>query len=110
MSGQIFKSEISNDILFNLFDAIFYQKTKKCYIINSSSFKIAVHKNLIRGFCDYLKEHYHVSKRVYVERGLDYSKFMTIVRQICNKNQISFSKQIKYDKSKYDIHYFIYFN
>lgn len=110
MSDQIFKSEFSNDILYNLFDEIFYQKTKKCYIINSSSFKRAVHKNLIKNFCDYLKEHYHVSKTFYVERELNYSKFMTIVRQICNKNHISFSTQIKYDKSSYDIHYFIYFN
>ena len=40
---------------------------------------------------------------------LNYSKFMTIIRQICKKNKIAITSQIKYDKSKYCIHYFIYF-
>jgi len=109
MSNQIFKNDFPNDILFNLLDEIFYQKTTKCYIINNSSFKRAVHKDLVKDFCNELKEHYHVSKTFYVERDLNYSKFMTIIRQICNKKHISFSTQIKYDKSSYDIYYFIYF-
>lgn len=109
MSNQIFKSDFSNDILFNLLDEIHYQKTNKCYILNASSFKRAIHKDLVKDFCDSLTEHYHVSKKFYVERELNYTKFMTIIRQVCNKNHISFSTQIKYDKSSYDIHYFIYF-
>jgi len=109
MSNQIFKNDFPNDILFNLLDEIFYQKTTKCYIINNSSFKRALHKDLVKDFCNELKEHYHVSKTFYVERNLNYSKFMTIIRQICNKKHISFSTQIKYDKSSYDIYYFIYF-
>lgn len=109
MSNQIFKNDFPNDILFNLLDEIFYQKTTKCYIINNSSFKRALHKDLVKDFCNELKEHYHVSKTFYVERDLNYSKFMTIIRQICNKKHISFSTQIKYDKSSYDIYYFIYF-
>ena len=109
MSNQIFKNDFPNHILFNLLDEIFYQKTKKCYIINNSSFKRALHKDLVKDFCNELKEYYHVSKTFYVERDLNYSKFMTIIRQICNKKHISFSTQIKYDKSNYDIYYFIYF-
>ena len=50
MSNQIFKGDFSNDILFNLLDEIHYQKTNKCYIINSSSFKRAVHKDLLKNF------------------------------------------------------------
>tara|TARA_B110000003_G_C16637598_1_gene528959 strand:- start:531 stop:860 length:330 start_codon:yes stop_codon:yes gene_type:complete len=109
MSNQIFKSDFSNDILFDLLDEIHYQKTNKCYIVNSSSFKRALHKDLVKDFCNSLTEHYHVSKKFYIERELNYTKFMTVIRQICNKNHISFSTQIKYDKSSYDIHYFIYF-
>ena len=55
MSNQIFKSDFSNDILFNLLDDIHYQKTNKCYIINASSFKRAVHKDLVKDFCESLK-------------------------------------------------------
>ena len=109
MSNQIFKGDFSNDILFNLLDKIYFQKTNKCFIINTSSFKRAQVKELLEPFCKSMKEYYHLSKQFYVERQLNYSKFTTIIRQICNKNHISFTTQIKYDKSSYDIHYFIYF-
>lgn len=109
MSNQIFKTTFSNDLLFELLEQIYLQKTDKCYIINSESFKRAKHKELVGPFCEDLKSYYHSSKRFYVERELNYQKFTTILRQICNKNHISFSTKIKYNKCKYDINYFIYF-
>ena len=36
--------------------------------------------------------------------------FITIIRQVCKKNHIPFNSQIKYDKSSYDICYYIYYN
>ena len=39
---------------------------------------------------------------------LNYTKFVTIIRQICKKNEIPFSNTIKYDKSTYNIIYYIY--
>ena len=110
MSNQIFKSDFKNEIIFDLLDEIYLQKTDKCYIINSESFKRAKHKELIKPFCDKLKDYYHKSKQFYVTRDLNYQKFTTILRQICNKNHISFSTKIRYNKCKYDINYFIYFN
>ena len=38
---------------------------------------------------------------------LNYTKFVTIIRQICKKNEIPFSNTIKYDKSTYNIIYYI---
>jgi hypothetical protein len=109
MSSQIFKSEFPNDILYNLLNEIHFQKTNKCYVINNGSFKSALAKGLLVDFCNTLKESYHISKQFYITRQLDYTKFATVLRQICNNNHISFTTQIKYDKSSYDIHYFIYY-
>jgi phosphomannomutase len=53
---------------------------------------------------------YHISKIFYVEREFKYNSFKTIVSQICKSNNILFSSQIKYNESKYNIHYFVYFD
>jgi hypothetical protein len=39
------------------------------------------------------------------DRKLTYKSFNTIIRQICNFNKITYTTQIKYDKSVYDIVY-----
>jgi hypothetical protein len=44
-----------------------------------------------------------------LERKMNYNSFVTILRQICNFNKIIYTSQIKYDKSKYDIIYHIFF-
>ena len=109
MSCQIFKSGFSNDILFDLLNQIHFQKTNKCYVINKGSFKSALAKGLLVDFCNTLKESYHISKQFYITRQFDYAKFASVLRQICNHNHISFTTKTKYDKSNYDIHYFIYY-
>ena len=110
MSNQIFKGEISNDILFELLEEIHIFKTEKYYALNSSSFKKAQFKKLIEPFCEKIKDAYHISKQFYVTRKINYPKFITIIRQICKLNHTPFNSQIKYDKSSYDICYYIYFN
>ena len=54
-------------------------------------------------------KYYHISKKKYLEKKLTYNTFTTVLRQICNFNKITHTSQIKYDKSNYDIFYYIYF-
>jgi hypothetical protein len=110
MSNQIFKGDISNNILFDLLEEVYIFKTDKYYALNSSSFKKATFKNLIEPFYENIRDAYHISKQFYLTRKPNYSRFITIIRQICKKNHIPFNSQIKYDKSSYDICYYIYFN
>ena len=44
----------------------------------------------------------------YLDKKLTYNSFTTILRQICNYNKITYTSQIKYDKSSYEITYYIY--
>ena len=108
MSSQIFKNPIPNDLLIKLLDEIAI-KSDKCYVINNNSYKKGVFNDNIIKFIDACKPYYHLSKRKYLERKLTYNSFITIVRQICNFNKITYTSQIKYDKSAYDIVYYIYF-
>lgn len=107
MSSQIFKNPIPNEILIKLLDEIAI-KTEKCYILNNNAYKKGVFKDVINNFIIECNPYYHLSKRKYLERKLTYNSFITIIRQICNFNNITYTSQIKYDKSTYDIIYFIY--
>ena len=107
MSSQIFKSHIPNELVKKLLDenAI---KTEKCYIINLSVYKKGIFNETIPKFIEDCKEYYHLSKRKYLERKLNYNSFITVLRQICNYNNITYTSQIKYEKSTYNIVYFIF--
>ncbi len=107
MSIQIFKNQIPNYLLFNLLDKICL-KNDKHYTFNNDSFKKGVYNEDIQKFLNECKPYYHISKRKYLEKKLTYKSFTTVLRQICNYNKITYTSQIKYDKSTYDILYYIY--
>ena len=108
MSTQIFKKNVPNDIIFNLLDSI-CMKNEKHYIFNIEAFKKGVFKESIQNFLIICNPYYHISKKKYLEKKLTYNSFTTILRQICNFNKITYTSQIKYDKSRYDIIYYIYY-
>jgi hypothetical protein len=106
MTSQIFKLELPAEILFNLLEAI-CSKNDKCYIFNHDSYKKGMYFNIIAPFLEECREYYHISKRAYLDRKLTYNSFTTIIRQICKFKQLKYTSQIKYDKSNYDIIYYI---
>jgi len=107
MSSQIFKNAIPEQLFIKLLDDIAI-RSEKCYVINNNSYKKGIFNDTINNFINECKPYYHLSKRKYLERKLTYNSFITIIRQICNFNKITYTSQIKYDKSSYDIIYYIY--
>lgn len=108
MKSQIFKEHISNNILFDLLDKISV-KNDKYYILNKVSYKKGEYINVLAPFFQILLPSYHISKTFYINRKQNYSSFITIIRQICRLNNINYSSKIIYNKSSYDIIYYIYF-
>jgi len=106
MSIQIFKNKIPNNYLFDLLKKICV-KTKEVYIINNISFKKGMYNNLITDFFELIRKYYHISKRKYLDKTLTYNSFITVVRQICKFNQLTYKNEIKYDRSTYEIIYYI---
>ena len=108
MNSQIFKNKIPNELLVTLIEnnAI---KTDTYYVINNNAYKKGVFNETIPKFLEECKPYYHISKRKYLERKMNYNSFITILRQICNFNNITYTSQIKYDKSEYNIIYYIYY-
>jgi hypothetical protein len=108
MTSQIFKTEIPNKLLIDLLNEIAI-KSEKCYVLNNNSFKKGVYNNRINQFIQDCKPYYYLSKHKYLDRKINYNSFITIIRQICKYNKISYTSQIKYDRSNYDIVYYINF-
>jgi hypothetical protein len=108
MSTQIFKNQLPTNILFELLDKICI-KNLKYYTFNKDAFKKGIYNEDIPNFLKTCLPYYHISKRKYLEKKLTYNSFVTVLRQICNFNKITYTSQIKYDKSTYNIVYYIYY-
>lgn len=110
MSKQIFKEIFPIQILYGLLEYINAFKNDKYYMVNNSSFKKMLFLDLLNDFIDIIEPYYHNSKLFYINRSFTYTRFLTVIRQICNCNKIKYRSHIKYLKSKYDIHYYIYYD
>ena len=108
MSTQIFKNMIPSEKIFHLLDLLCI-KNDKHYFFDTNSFKKGMFTEEINKFLEECKPYYHISKRKYLEKKITYNSFTTVLRQICNFNKIIYTSQIKYDKSNYEIVYYIYF-
>jgi hypothetical protein len=108
MSSQIFKNKIPNEILFNFLNSICV-KNDKYYLFNNALFKKGIINDVFDNFLEQFKSYYHISKHKYLEGKNSYKKITTIIRQICNFNKLTYTSLIKYEKSTYDIIYYIYF-
>ena len=108
MSSQIFKKHIPNEILIKLFNDICI-KNNDYFIIDNSSYKKGIFTNQIPFFINECRPYYYISKQSYIDRKLTYNSFITVIRQICNYNNITYTSHIKYDKSTYNIIYHVYF-
>jgi hypothetical protein len=106
-SSQLFKQKIPIDLFYNYIKILSHEEDK-FYLISDISFKQAKYHNILQKFCDDILPYYYISKQFYVKRDLNYNKFITIIRQICNSLNIKYASKIKYNKSLYDISYYIY--
>jgi hypothetical protein len=109
MTSQIFKLKVPNKEFFDFLETVCIKDSKK-YIFNLESFKKGNYLETISKFMEFCKPYYHLSKQKYLERKMTYNTFTTILRQICKFNNITYTTEIKYDKSKYDIVYYIYYS
>ena len=107
MCKQIIKKNIPSYILLNILNNI-STKQNNYYIINKIAFKKGEYLNILENFTNSLKEYYFSSKYFYLDRKCTYNSFLTLIRHICKNNNISYVSKILYDKSSYEIIYYIY--
>ena len=105
--SQIFKKKVPLEILYNLLE-LYSEHNSKYYLVNDVFFKKMKFENALDDFLQKIKPYYFDSKKFYVERSINYVRFTTIIRQICNHHELHFSSKILYDRSKYNIIYYIF--
>jgi hypothetical protein len=113
---QVFNKEVSLKCLYEILKDIL---NKVCmidssdemditeFVITKALFKRAEIHNLIKPFIETIREHYYLSKQHYIDRQINYNNFITIIRQLCNVNDIKYVSTIVYSKSNYEIEYTI---
>ena len=106
MSNQIFKKNIEKDIVISFLKE-FAEENEKFYIFSKTSYRQAEYHNAVEPLCQKIKEYYHLSKQYYLNRKLNFSKFVTILRQLCKSAGISYTSRIVYVNSSYNIIYYI---
>ena len=99
---------ISNEYFFDILNKICLIQNDKYYLINNAAFKKMRLLEVYDPFIEELKPHYKKSKLHYLERQPKYNYFTTIIRHICKSNKVMYTSKITYDKSNYEIIYYIY--
>jgi len=108
MPSQIFKNKYPVQGLFDFLE-LYADKKHNHYFFAKTNFKKSVYEEAVRPYCESLKEYYFKSKHKYLDKKQTYRSFITIIRQICKYHELPFTSKIKYDKSNYEIVYYIYF-
>lgn len=106
--SQLFKNTIPSEKLFELLNKI-CAKTDRFFIVDNNAYKKGIFTGDIPNFFDFCKPFYFISKRKYLERELTNKAFITVIRQICKTNNITYKSSIIYNKSCYDTVYYINF-
>lgn len=109
--SQLFKQQISINILFDFLEKINCNKTEYFYIVDNVCYKRSIYVDALKPFLDNLKQYYHSSKYKYIyPETMNQNKFNTIIRQICKSTNTIFTKKIKHEQSKYNVVYNIYYS
>ena len=111
MSNQLFKNNTSIDFLIKLFIEFLdktCEKNNNIYKFDRISYRKSEFHNHLNEFIEKITPFYYESKKYYLTRNMKYNYFITIIRQICKFCNIKYVNKIEYDKSKYDINYYIY--
>ena len=105
--SQLFKKNVEKQDLYQFLESVCILSEENYFLIDNSTFKRAVLTEKLQPFLDLIKDCYHVSKQFYVTRPMKYTSFLTVVRQICKSNCIAYTSKIHYERSDYEIKYYV---
>jgi hypothetical protein len=77
-----FLSHISNDNV----------RDDKYYVVNVNSYRKSIADNSFGEFCDAIRSHYIPSRQRYVDSVDSYSRFLTVIRQVCRVTDMEIKK------------------
>ena len=105
--SQLFKNTVDNHLLYSFLKEICNINDKDYFLIDNASFKRSILLEKLQPFLDTIKDYYHISKQFYIARSNKYTSFLTVLRQICKSKCIAYTSKIHYERSNYEIIYYI---
>ena len=105
MKNQIIKNKID---FFNEYVNLIGKQEDKYVLFDDNHYKKAEYKGIIEPFLLRLEPYYYETKKRYLTRKMNYNNFITVLRQIANKNEIVYESLMKYNNSKHYIEYHFY--
>ena len=106
MKSNYFNQIIPKTHLYTLLNRI-CRIEQNTYILNYNSYKSGMFYDLISQFMQFCVPYYLKTKQIYATKEITYKSFLTVVRHICKTNHIPYTNKIKYNKSEYEIIYYI---
>lgn len=107
MKNQLLKKKFDKTILIHYLENI-CENHEKYYLFNIEAYKRSELNAKTQIFLENIRDYYHNSKQFYTDYPSNYNRICTIIRQLCNVNNIKFTYKTIYSKSKHSIIYFIY--
>ena len=98
---KIFKKNPDKTDFVNMLNKVCMIDNRK-YIIYDELYK--KNMTIIHSYISELKNNYHISKQDYLE-DINFKKCITIIKQICNVNNIGCDNKRKYQNNSYKIYY-----
>lgn len=77
------------------------------FILDMPTFYNGLHKGSIQQFMADCRPCYLPSKQFYATNELTYKSFLTVVRHVCKIHRLSYTSQIQYSHSLYQVVYYI---
>lgn len=101
-SAKIFRSPVTLNIIYNLFDQVCLLKND-FYIFDINSFNKMKHLDLLEPFLSKLKEYYFPHKYGILNEEQSLNHFMMIIKQICKYHKLKVKTEICQDYPRYMI-------
>ena len=107
VKGQVFTKCVPASRLWSFLNAIQAEESDRYVIVTNADYKRSQLLQLLTPFLAEIETYYLPSKRHFIAKKISYHNLLTILRQICNANGIQYERKMKYDKSSYEIEYYI---
>lgn len=91
---QLFNSAIPKSVVITFLSHISNDKVRddKYYVINVNSFRKSFADNSFKEFCEEIRPYYIPSKQRYIDSVETYSRFLTVIRQVCRVTHMEIKK------------------
>ena len=106
MPSQLFKKTVPYTIVDEFLKEN-CMREGKLYVFSKACFRRTMYHKRVEPFCQSILGYYHLSKKYYADRAMNYTRFTTLLRQLCKLHNIPYTSKIIYNKSTYDIVYYI---